>query len=98
MTKYRSEVSDAELAALSGAADQPPILEVEFEAMMYMLRDGPSALSRPEVPTCLTRLSNAQLQQAIGRLTRRSASNKVPWKPDEIRLLTRANATERAGG
>ncbi|MGB8632625.1 MAG: hypothetical protein WCD69_25165 [Xanthobacteraceae bacterium] len=87
MTKFRSDVNDAELAALSGAADRPPILDVEFEALMYMLRDGPSALSRPDVQRHLTRLDDEQMRQAVGRLTRRSASNKTPWRPNEIQML-----------
>jgi len=85
-------VNDNDLAALVRPDNQPrtrtrPLMEVEFEALMYMLRDGPSALSRPRVQTRLARATDDQLQQCIGRLTRRSLSNAAPWKPDEIRSL-----------
>jgi hypothetical protein len=75
-------------------------MEVEFEALMYMLRDGASALSRSKVQTRLARTTEDQLQQAVGRLTRRSLSNAEPWKPEEIRSLveiTKARAKGQPG-
>jgi hypothetical protein len=101
-------ITDDELAALALPADsfddEPeelrtgPLLEVEFEALMYMLRDGPSALSGPEVRSRLARTTWDQLMEAVTRLTRRSLSNETPWKPDEIRSLMGIASNERHRG
>ena len=81
-------VSDKDLAALAATpTGSTSLLEVEFEAFMYMLRLGPSVLARPKVAAYVARLSEEQLRQAVTRLIRSSPSNDTPWKPDEIRLL-----------
>jgi hypothetical protein len=82
-------ISDHDLAALAAKpkAQARPLLEVEFEALIYMLRDGPSALTRQEVVERAERLSAEQLEQAVARLIRMSPSNETPWKPKDIRAL-----------
>jgi hypothetical protein len=83
-------VSDKDLAALAATATttgSTSLLEVEFEAFMYMLRLGPSVLAWPRVAAYVARLSEEQLQQAVTRLIRSSPSNDTPWKPNEIRSL-----------
>jgi len=95
-------ISDDDLAALaaptrdsSHEVSPSSLLEVEFEALMYMLRDGVTALSRPAVTSRLTRLSDVQFWQAVARLTRVSPSNEKPWKPSEIRSLAGDRSLDR---
>jgi hypothetical protein len=89
-------INNDDLAALVAAANagpawtgpaDGPLLEVEFEALAYMLRDGPSALSRPAVIDKLSRCNREQATEIVARLTRRSVSNATPWTPEQIRTL-----------
>jgi hypothetical protein len=89
-------INDDDLAALVAAANaglawtspaDGPLLEVSFEALAYMLRSGPEALSRPEVINKLTRCDQEQAIEIVARLTRRSESNSTPWTPEQIRKL-----------
>lgn len=82
-------VSDKDLAALGEASKIKPLLEVEFEAFMYVLRQGSTALSSKLVKLHSERLTAEQLQTAVARLMRVSASNAKPWTPAEIRALVR---------
>src|SRR5262249_8557311 len=87
-------ITDSDLAALAAVSARQPstrppsLMEVEFEAFMYMLRLGPSVLTWPRVAAYAARLTDDQLRQCIGRLTRRSLSHAEPSKPAQIPCLT----------
>ena len=71
-----------EINARPGRAAQTTV-----EALMFSLRDGVGALSRPDTLRRLSELDDLQLREVVVRLLQFKTEIAEPWTPEEVEIL-----------
>jgi hypothetical protein len=73
--------------------------EATVEALMFSLRNGIAALSRPDTLRRLSELSDVQLRHVAVRLQKFKPEIAKPWSPEDVEVLlaTRSKICEQDG-
>jgi hypothetical protein len=66
-----------------------PARQTTFEALMYVLRQGPAALEGAKVREWLKWIDAGQLQEACNRVRRHKLHIAAPWADEDVLLLVK---------